>query len=206
MLRKLVNVVREEISQLHPRLIMVHLLAAPLPIHVGFRIRHRLLRAIGFDIGYGATFLNMPRIVGPADLYDRLKIGNNFFSNVDPHFELEAPITIGDEVAFGHQVMLITTTHDMNIENYHLMRKRQGPNIAKPIVIEDGVWIGARATILPGVVIGEGSVVAAGAVVSKDVPPHTIVGGVPARPIRDITPAAYREEFEAMALPRELIS
>ncbi len=65
-------------------------------------------------------------------------------------------------------------------------RRRAGRSIAAPVVIEPGSWIGARATILGGVTIGEGAVVAAGAVVTRSVPPDTLVGGVPATVIREL--------------------
>ncbi|HPU00025.1 MAG TPA: DapH/DapD/GlmU-related protein, partial [Armatimonadota bacterium] len=77
-------------------------------------------------------------------------------------------------------VHLITAQHDMNDPDF--------ANVLAPIVIEDYVWIGSRATVLPGVRIGRGAVVAAGAVVTRDVAPLTVVGGVPARPIGERKP------------------
>jgi acetyltransferase-like isoleucine patch superfamily enzyme len=64
--------------------------------------------------------------------------------------------------------------------------RRGGERYSRPVVVEDGVWVGACATILPGVTLGRGSVVAAGALVARDVPPHTLVAGVPARPIKSL--------------------
>lgn len=84
-------------------------------------------------------------------------------------------LTIGAGVAIAPEVALLTADHDP-----------QSPDFAgrtAPVVIEDHAWLGTRAMVLPGVTIGQGAVVAAGAVVTKDVPPYTIVGGVPARPI-----------------------
>ena len=78
-------------------------------------------------------------------------------------------------------VIIITDDHEIG-PPWH----RCGDRVARPVVIEDGVWIGARVTLLPGVTIGRGSVVAAGAVVNKDVPPNTLVGGVPARILRTL--------------------
>jgi maltose O-acetyltransferase len=84
-------------------------------------------------------------------------------------------LTIGEAVSIAPDVYLLTADHDP-----------QSPDFAgrtAPIVVEDHAWLGTRAMVLPGVRIGRGAVVAAGAVVSRDVPPYTIVGGVPAKPI-----------------------
>jgi maltose O-acetyltransferase len=81
----------------------------------------------------------------------------------------------------GHEVMLMTSSHEIGSDEH-----RAGPLYTAPITIKDGVWIGSRSVVLPGVTVGAGSVVAAGAIVTKDVPPHTLVGGVPARIIREI--------------------
>ena len=87
-----------------------------------------------------------------------------------------AKITIGTKVAISREAFICTASHDISYPNR--------PLITAPITICDGVWIGARATILPGVTIGEGAVVAAGAVVTRDVEPWTVVGGNPARVIK----------------------
>jgi maltose O-acetyltransferase len=88
-------------------------------------------------------------------------------------------IRIGANVSVSPQVMLITSEHGVNDPDFGVEDN--------PIVIEDYAWIGSRATVLPGVTIGEGAVVAAGAVVTKDVPPYTVVGGVPAKKISERT-------------------
>ena len=88
-------------------------------------------------------------------------------------------ITIEDDVLIGPKVNLITENHPLGPVNRRAL-------IAKPIVIKRNAWIGAAATILPGVTVGENSVVAAGAVVTTDVPANTIVGGVPAKFIKNI--------------------
>lgn len=85
-------------------------------------------------------------------------------------------ISIGTKVAISREVFLCTASHDINYPSR--------PLITAPIKICDGVWIGARAIIMPGVTIGEGAVVAAGAVVTKNVAPWTIVGGCPAKFIK----------------------
>jgi maltose O-acetyltransferase len=93
-----------------------------------------------------------------------------------------ALVTIGNRVLIGPHVCICTETHDID----PLVRKEYS-SFAFPIIIEDDVWIGARATILPGVRIGKGSMVAAGAVVEKDVESRVVVGGVPAKVIRKLS-------------------
>ena len=88
-------------------------------------------------------------------------------------------ITIEDNVLIGPKVNLITENHPLDPADRQTL-------LLKPIVIKRNAWIGAAATILPGVTIGENAVVEAGAVVTTDVPPDTIAGGVPARHIRHI--------------------
>jgi maltose O-acetyltransferase len=89
-------------------------------------------------------------------------------------------ISIGDEVMIGFESVLITCTH--RFENPEIPIRKQGFWEA-PITIGDDAWLGARVIVLPGMTIGQGAVVAAGAVVTEDVPPYAIVGGVPARSI-----------------------
>jgi len=110
-----------------------------------------------------------------------ITIGKNVFINFDCTFLGLGGITIEDDVLIGPKVSLITENHPLNPE------ERKGL-IGKPILIKKNAWIGANATILPGVTIGENAVVAAGAVVSKDVPDNTIVGGIPAKFIKNIQP------------------
>lgn len=108
-------------------------------------------------------------------------IGKNVFINFDCTFLTLGGITIDDDVLIGPKVSLITENHPLNSED------RKGL-IGKRIHIKRNAWIGANATILPGVTIGENSVVAAGAVVSKDVPDNTVAGGIPAKFIKNVQP------------------
>lgn len=108
-----------------------------------------------------------------------ITIGKNVFINFDCTFLALGGITIEDDVLIGPKVSLITENHPLN------PLERKGL-ICKPILIKKNAWIGANATILPGVTIGENAVVAAGAVVSKDVPDNTIFGGIPAKFIKNI--------------------
>lgn len=108
-----------------------------------------------------------------------ITIGKNVFINHACSFLDMGGITIEDNVLIGPKVNLITENHPLNPSDRKSL-------ICKPILIRRNAWIGAAATILPGVTIGENSVVAAGAVVNADVPPNTIVGGVPAKFIKSI--------------------
>jgi maltose O-acetyltransferase len=179
--RKLWQVLREELAGLHPRLFVVRLLLAPLPVHVGSRLRIRGLRLAGFQIGQGTVMWGLPLITGNRDLYHRLTIGRGCWINLGCCFDLGDTITVGDGVAFGHQVLVMTTTHVIGPRG-----RRAADPVTKPVKIDNGAWIGARCTILPGVTVGAGAIVAAGAVVTRDVPPNTIVAGVPARVIKEL--------------------
>jgi acetyltransferase-like isoleucine patch superfamily enzyme len=107
------------------------------------------------------------------------RIGKNVFINFDCVFLDLGGITIEDSVLIGPKVSLLSEGHGITAESRQSL-------IPKPILIKKNAWIGANATILPGVTIGENAIVAAGAVVSKDVPDNTIVGGVPAKIIKQI--------------------
>jgi len=90
-------------------------------------------------------------------------------------------LIIGNRVAFGPNVILVTSSHPVATS---ALTKVYG--FEKTIIIEDDCWIGANATVLPGVTLHQCSIVGAGAVVTKDVPPQTVVGGVPAKPIKKL--------------------
>ena len=181
MVRKALTVAHSELQQFHPRLRLATLLTALLPIYVGSRVRTRALRMAGFRLGDGTLIFGMPTLTGMGNIHDRLLMGRECLVSWGCYFDLEAPVTVGDRVGFSPQVSVITSAH--NIGSGH---NRVGAMQPQPVVIEDAVWLGVRCTILPGVTIHQGAVVAAGAVVSKDVPKDTIVGGVPARVIRTI--------------------
>lgn len=106
-------------------------------------------------------------------------IGKNVFINFDCVFLDLGGITIEDNVLIAPKVSLLTEGHPISIEDRHSL-------IPKPIHIKKNAWIGANATILQGVTVGENAIVAAGSVVSKDVPDNTIVGGIPAKIIKTI--------------------
>lgn len=180
--RKVGRVIREELHGWHPGLSVALALIGLLPPFVGIRLRVRLLRLAGFRLGYGTVIYGHMRITGSGDLYQRLSVGEHVRWNVGGVVDLEAPVTIGNNVSIGQEVMILTSTHAIGGP-----QRRASPNIIRaPVTVGDGAWLGARCIVLPGVTIGAGAVVAAGAVVNRDVAPHTIVGGVPARLIKSI--------------------
>ncbi len=186
---KLLKVVRQETVQWHFKWYAVEVVLAMLPINVFGRIRTQLMRAAGFRIGTATVFSNTPKLQGAGDIYSKLVIGEDCYLNTGIFFELGDHITIGNSVAVGHEVMFLTTSHDFSHPD-----RRCGPTTKAPIYVGDGAWIAARVTILPGVTIGEGAIVAAGAVVNKDVEPHTLVGGLPAKLIRNLEPGSSNAE------------
>ena len=139
------------------------------------QIRERLSEIIGSDLDESTTvfapfYTNFGRFT---------QIGKNVFINHACSFLDMGGITIEDHVLLGPKVNLITENHPLDPTDRRAL-------ICKPIVIKRNAWIGAAATILPGVTIGENAVVAAGAVVAKDVPANTVVGGTPARHIKNL--------------------
>ncbi len=110
-----------------------------------------------------------------------IHIGNNFTGNYNLTMLDIREIIIGNNVMIGPNTLISTVGHPLNP-----MGRRQHLAFAKPVTIGNDVWIGGNVTILPGVTIGNNVIVAAGAVVTKDVPDNTLVGGVPARKIKDI--------------------
>jgi maltose O-acetyltransferase len=139
--------------------------------------RGRLLRAVGHDIHRTAVLC--PDIFLGART--GLTVGQHSFVNYGCFLDLGAPVTIGENCQVGYQVMFATCSHEVGA-----LPARAGAPTTSPIIVGDGVWIGARATILPGVKIGDGCVIAAGAVVIRDCAPNSIYAGVPALPVRDL--------------------
>lgn len=109
-----------------------------------------------------------------------IRVGRNVFINQNCTFYDLGRISIGDDVLIGPNVSLITEGHPV------APSERRSYVLARPIVVERGVWIAAGATVIGGVRVGENSVVAAGSVVTRDVPSNTLVGGNPASVIRSI--------------------
>ena len=114
-----------------------------------------------------------------TDCGKNIRMGKRVFINSGCKFQDQGGITIGDDVLIGHNCVIATLNHVMDPD-------RRADMVPAPVKIGDKVWVGANVTILQGVTIGEGAIIAAGAVVNKDVPPRSIVGGVPAKIIKSI--------------------
>ena len=122
-------------------------------------------------IGKKSVIMKSNYIIAP----NHLSLGNYTHINRGCTLDARGNLTIGNNVSISYNVSLMTGGHDVNSSLF------QG--VYLPIVIEDYVWIGVNSTVLQGVTIGKGAVIAAGSVVTKDVAPYTIVGGIPARKI-----------------------
>jgi maltose O-acetyltransferase len=139
-------------------------------------MRRFVLRRLGVRIGPGSVIDGGGYVFG-----SQLQIGRRCFVNRGCYFDLTGRVQIGDEVEVGHGVTFITAHHEIGRPCHRAGRVR-----GEAIVVGDGAWIGACATLLPGVHIGRGAVVAAGALVTRDVADNTLVAGVPARPMRNL--------------------
>ena len=138
------------------------------------------IRALFFELigkPEDETFAMFPPFY--TDFGKNITVGKQVFINCGCRFQDQGGITIGDGSLIGHGVTLATLNHDFDPAH----RKDMHP---APIVIGKDVWVGANSTICPGVTIGDGAIIAAGAVVTRDVAPNTVVGGVPARLIKHI--------------------
>lgn len=134
-----------------------------------WRLRKFLLKILRTKLGHN-TVLNMHQyIMHPQALI----IGNDSHINRGCILDARGGLSIGSNVSISFNVSILTGSHDSNSLNFNLRYM--------PIIIGDYVWIGANATILNNVKIGEGAIIAAGAVVTKNVEPYTIVGGIPAK-------------------------
>lgn len=131
-------------------------------------VRHFFCELAGLKIGQGSTIHMWARFYDPKNI----TIGEDTIIGDHAFLDGRDKLKIGDHVDIASQVLIYNSQHDIDSEDFHA--------IDAPVEIEDYVFIGPRAIILPGVRIGKGAVVGAGAVVTKDVPEFAIVGGVPA--------------------------
>lgn len=136
-------------------------------------LRWVLLRGSGLDVQ--RSIVDAGCFIGSG----KIVIGRDASINRDVFLDGSAAVTIGDNVSLGMNVLVITGSHDLGGRD-----KRAGELNREGVTIESGAWIGAGSIILPGVSIGQGAVVGAGSVVMKDVAPHTMVMGNPARVVR----------------------
>lgn len=115
-----------------------------------------------------------------------LVVGEDVRINYGVSIGAMGSVTLGDRVRIGPYAMIIDT-------EFHGVYDRDTMPAPRPIVIEDDVWIGAKASIMPGVRVGKGSIVGVSSVVSTDVPPFTVVMGIPARPVKKLDPEQFKK-------------
>ena len=139
------------------------------------QFRSRLSAIIGTEID-GSTTIFPPFYTNFGQF---IRLGKNVFINHNCSFLDIGGITIEDDVQIGPSVKLTSENHPLDPADRKTV-------LLQPILIKRNAWIGAGATILPGVTVGENAVVAAGAVVSRDVPPNTVVAGIPAKVVKTI--------------------
>ena len=174
---RLERVVREELLNIDARAALLGAVSRALPPFACNRVRTAALRAAGAQVGARSMLMGPIAITGAGA--ELLSIGRDTMLSGPLAVDLGARITIGSRVHVGHDVLIFTVSHAIGGP-----LERCGPRTYRPVVIGDGAWIGSRVTIHPGVCVGAGAVVASGAVVRSDVPPHALVGGVPARMLR----------------------
>ncbi len=159
-----------------------------------YAVRHAFLcRVLRLKIGVG-TAIHMGCFITGR----HISIGEGSVVNRNCYLDGRGGVTIGSGVSISPECYVLSLTHDAQDSGFSA--------VAKPVVIENRAWLGARALILPGVRIGEGAIVGAGAVVTRNVEPFTIVAGNPARKIGDRNPTlsyslSYFPYFDTDVLP-----
>lgn len=140
------------------------------------QVRARLYSFVCKKIGRNVDLLQGVRILCPANVV----IGDNVSINVNSTLDGNGGLTIGSDVMIGSYCQILTANHVFASREKPM--KEQGIS-TRPVNIGDDVWLGSAVIILPGVKVGKGAIIAAGAVLTKDVEPYHIVAGVPAKPI-----------------------
>ncbi len=144
----------------------------PLPVPSGWRVR--ILRWFGARVGERVVIRSQVKITFPW----RLRVGNDVWIGDGVWILSLAPVTVGDSVCLSQRCFLCSGSHDYRVDTFDL--------ITKPIEIRSSSWIAADAFVGPGVTVGPGSVLAAGGVATRTVPPHTLAGGNPAAVIKTL--------------------
>ncbi|GMA46522.1 DapH/DapD/GlmU-related protein [Tetragenococcus muriaticus] len=139
-------------------------------VYTDEEIRQQMSQIIGQELDENFSLF----LPFTTDFGKNIRIGKDAVINSGCRFQDQGGITIGDQSLIGHNVVLATINHDYDPDNRGILH-------LAPVVLKEKTWIGSNVTILPGVTVGENSVVAAGSVVTKDVAPNTIVGGNPAK-------------------------
>lgn len=196
---ELMNILEGEEKYLHsPHFWRVSIIYYIRNTHMNFLIKLSLLPAYLWDLMWATIYKRAMKHCGEgvylrpmsSDIkgWGNLSVGDGTsIPKGSTFYCTEAPLTIGKKVIFGPKPTIITGDHRIDILGKHIIDVTVGEKLPEndmPVTIEDGCWIGANVTILKGVTIGRGSVIAAGAVATKSFPPYSIIGGVPARLIK----------------------
>ena len=180
------NFIKLSLQELSLRHLFCRVVVCLIPYGVFGNLRTAIYRWGGLRrIAPNVWFHGTPTLRGGRNMGSLLEIGDRSSVNTPCTWDLNGSIVIGERVGIGPHSLFITGSHEIGPSEH-----RRGRSVSSGIAIGNGVWIGARVTILPGVSIGAGAVVAAGSVVNRDVMPNTMVGGVPARLIRELDPNA----------------
>lgn len=155
----------------------------------GRRLRHAIYRRCGVELGPGAMIHRGLELRTGATV----RIGAGTVVGAGTTLDGRRGITIGEQVNISSEVAIWTLQHDHRDPHFD--------SVGAPVVIGHHAWLSFRSTVLPGVTVGEGAVVAAGAVVTKDVPPYAIVAGVPARVVGERQPRDLRYRLDEFAVP-----
>ena len=185
----------EEVRPVISRRLLAQL-ATGFPTQAFSRTRTAILRAAGMRIGPSSLIQGPLRITGSGNPCRDFSIGTFTLLSGALHADIGAPIRIGDRVRIGHDVSLLTIDHDIGSDDMRAGERKFGA-----IEIGDGAWLASRVVVLPGVRIGAGAIVAAGSVVTRDVPDNTLVAGVPARISRNLSPDGRRDPVVGLDLP-----
>ena len=173
--RRALLALQVEVVGFHPRVHLYNMAAGLLPERTNGETRAQLLRLAGFDVAPDVSIHGSLKVTGPGRLQQRLHIGRGSTIDARCVLDLSEDLLIGERVTIEPGVMILTSTHELDVP-----QRRAGDVVTSPVSIGDGAWIRARSIILPGVKIGAGAIVEAGAVVNKDVDAHLRVGGIPA--------------------------
>ena len=172
----------EILREFYMRELIFLTLANHLPrLKISDRIRYKLLRLAGIKIN-GKCMIVSPVNIRPIGGAKNIEIGRGTFINSDVRFGVpDGNVVIGNNVLIGARVSFETVSHSIEYTPGKMRTRTTGS-----IVVGDDVWIGSGVIIIQGVSIGRGAIIAAGSVVTKDVDANTIVGGVPAKFIKDV--------------------